>query len=389
MPDIPEDARLAAMGRVASALAGELELDDLLEHVVVVAREATGARYAAVGVIGDDQSLKRFVHSGIDDDTVRRIDHLPTGRGVLGLLVRDPSTLRVPDLGRHPASSGFPDHHPPMTTFLGTPVVSGGTVFGNLYLTDKPGGFTAADEDFVELLALQVGAAIDNAVLAERLQRLAVAGERDRLSRDLHDGIIQTLFSIGMGLDSARTMVRSDPDRVAARLDTAVDAIDTTIRDLRNTIFALQADDAAALGLRAGLVELAREHEVNALTRPRLVVDARTATVVPDAMVPDLLLVVREALSNVARHAGASDVEVRLDLGPDTLDLVVVDDGLGFDPGQPSAGHGLVNVRERAALHGGRVRVDAAPGAGTRLCVTLPLEPPMAGGIPTSEPESP
>ncbi len=369
------DARLDAIGRIAHQLSGELALDDLLDHDVEIARDVTGAAHAAMGVLGDDDTLARFVHCGLDSRTVRAIGPLPTGKGVLGLLIRDPRTVRLDDIAHHPAAAGFPPHHPAMTTFLGTPVRAGGTVFGNLYLTDKPGGFTADDERLVEVLAAQAGAAVDNARLAARLQLLAVQTERERISRDLHDGIIQTLFSIGMGLDSARTMVTHDPERVIARLDNAVDAIDDTIRDLRNTIFQLRADDAAALGLRDGLVELAREHEINALTRPRLVVGDHTATEVPTTLVPDVLQITRESLSNIARHARASTVEVRLGLDDDDVVLEVLDDGVGFDPSQPSAGHGLANIRERAALHGGHARIDAEPGAGTHLVVRLPRRP--------------
>lgn len=366
---------IEAVAHVAAALAGKLSLDDLLERVVTAAQQATGARYVALGVIGADQRLARFVHTGIDDEQVAKIGPLPTGRGVLGLLIRQPETLRLDHLSQHPASSGFPDHHPEMETFLGTPIRSGGEVFGNLYLTEKAGGFTVEDQRLVEVLAVQAGAAIDNAIKADELQRLAVRAERERIARDLHDGIIQTLFSIGMGLDSARAMVSSDPERVATRLDTAVDAIDTTIRDLRNTIFHLRADDAAALGLRTGLVELAREHEVNALTRPVLRVSDDIDAAVPVAVVPDVLQVVREALSNVAKHAHASQVEVGVQVEAGALVVVVTDDGVGFDPERPTAGHGLVNIRERAALHGGGREIDTAAGTGTSVRVTFPLDP--------------
>lgn len=368
------DPGIDAVAHVAAALAGKLSLDDLLERVVAAARQATGARYAALGVIGSDQRLARFVHTGIDDEQVARIGPLPTGRGVLGLLIRRPETLRLDHLSQHPASSGFPDHHPEMETFLGTPIRSGGEVFGNLYLAEKSGGFTVADQRLVEVLAVQAGAAIDNALKADELQRLAVRAERERIARDLHDGIIQTLFSIGMGLDSARAMVTSDPERVASRLDTAVDAIDTTIRDLRNTIFQLRADDAAALGLRTGLVELAREHEVNALTRPVLRVSDDIDVAVPAALVPDVLQVVREALGNVAKHAHAGHVEVVVQVQAGTLVVVVSDDGVGFDPERPTAGHGLVNIRERAALHGGAREIESSADTGTSLRVTFPLD---------------
>ncbi|HKJ54353.1 MAG TPA: GAF domain-containing sensor histidine kinase [Nitriliruptoraceae bacterium] len=365
--------RIDAVVGVAAALAGELSLDDLLDHVVEAARQATGARYAALGVIGDDQQLARFVHAGIDDDTVAAIGALPTGRGVLGLLIRNPETLRLDHLAAHPASVGFPAHHPPMDTFLGTPIRSGGKVFGNLYLSEKAGGFTDQDQRLVEVLAVQVGAAVDNALMAQRLQDLAVQAERERISRDLHDGIIQTLFSIGMSLDAARTMVDTDPARAQKRLDDAVNAIDTTIRDLRNTIFQLRADDAAALGLRAGLVELAREHEVNALSRPRLTLPDHLDVVVPGTLVPDILQMVRESLANAAKHSRASLVEVRIEIRGSSLLVEVSDDGVGFDPTQPSAGHGLSNIRERATLHDGSTTITSNAGTGTRVRALLPL----------------
>lgn len=371
---VTERDRIAAIARVAAALAGELSLDRLLDEVVAQARVATGAGYAALGVIGRDQRLARFVHVGIDDHLADRIGPLPTGDGVLGLLIRFPRTLRLDDLSEHPASVGFPPHHPPMRAFLGTPVRSGGEVYGNLYLTDKPGGFDHEDEQLVEVLAVQVGTAVQAAVLSGALQDAAVRDERDRISRDLHDTVIQTLFSVGMSLDSTRELVTSSPLRARDRIDRAVDAIDTTIRDLRNTIFHLHADAAASLGLRDGLVELAREHEVNALVRPRFVVADDLDSVVPAILVPDVLSVVREALGNTARHAGASRVDVEVGRRDDLLTVRVTDDGVGFDADQPSAGHGLVNVRERAALHGGQATVTSTE-AGTTVEVVVPLDP--------------
>lgn len=266
-----------------------------------------------------------------------------------------------------------------MHSFLGTPVRSGGEVYGNLYLTDKPGGFDTSDEQLVEVLAVQVGLAVQASSLADALQDAAVRDERDRISRDLHDNVIQTLFSVGMSLDSTRELVDSAPDRARHRIDRAVDAIDTTIRDLRNTIFHLRADAAASLGLRDGLVELAREYEVNSLVRPRLVIGDDVDRVVPPVLVPDVLSVVREGLGNVARHSGASRVDVEVSRQGEQLAVRVTDDGIGFDADQPSAGHGLVNVRERAALHGGQATVTSTD-AGTTVEVLVPLEPPTDAG---------
>lgn len=366
------DDPMGVLADVAAGLAGELPLDDLLDQVVEVARDATGAGYAALGVIGDDDRLVRFLHAGIEPELVQRIGRLPRGEGVLGLLIRHPETLRLEQLSEHPASVGFPANHPHMTSFLGTPVRAGGTVFGNLYLADKPGGFDDADEQVVEVLAVQVGSAIQTAILSHRLQRHAIREERDRISRDLHDTVIQTLFSVGMSLDATRGLVDARPDQARDRIDGAVDAIDSTIRDLRETILDLRGESTTPLGLRAGLVELAREHEVAALVRPRLVVSDGIDHQVPANVVPDVLAVVREALGNAGRHSSATAVEVDVRAKARTLQVRIRDDGVGFDTSQPSAGHGLVNVRERAALHRGSARITSGPH-GTDVTVLLPL----------------
>lgn len=358
----------------AEALAGELDLDGVLETVVESAKGLCGAQYAALGVIDQDDGLERFVHVGMDDDTVRAIGPYPTGRGVLGLLIREPRSVRLDDIADHPASVGFPDHHPPMHTFLGAPVRMSGRIYGNLYLAEKSGGFTAEDEAWLGVFAAIAGAAIENALLSDQLKELAVQQERDRISRDLHDGIVQSLFSIGMTLDAAVPMVEGAPELAASRVSGAVDGIDATIRDLRNMIFHLRPQEAATLGLRGGMVELAREHEVNALVRPRLDLARDLDERVPAELVPDVLQVVREALSNVARHAKASAVTVRAGLSDGSLVVDVVDDGVGFTPTTPAVGRGLENVRERAQVLGGEAQVDSAPGEGTRVTLAVPFE---------------
>lgn len=368
----PHDPRLILAG-AAEALAGELDLDEVLQTIVETGRQLTGARYAALGVIGEGEFLERFVHVGLDEGAVERIGHLPTGKGVLGLLIRDPQVLRLDAIDAHPASVGFPEGHPPMGTFLGAPVRMSGRVYGNLYLTEKDGGFTAEDEAWVTVLAAQAGAAVENALLSARLRSLAVQAERDRISRDLHDGIIQSLFSIGMNLESAVGLVATAPDRAQQRISGAVDRIDDAIRDLRNTIFHLRPGSAAVLGLRQGIVELAREHEVNALTRPRVDVDSTVDALLPDSAVPDVLQVVREALANVARHAGPCTATVRAQSVDGRLVVEVEDDGVGFTPTAPSVGRGLENVQERAAVLDGELEIDSAPGQGTRLTLTVPL----------------
>lgn len=367
--------RVQGLADAAEALAGELDLDAVLQVIVEAAKSATGARYVALGVVGQDQTLSRFIFTGMDEDAVERIGHLPRGKGLLGLLIRDPRVIRTDDIAAHPASAGFPPDHPPMTSFLGAPIRSRGRIYGNLYLTDKPGGFEPTDEELVVVLAAQAGAAVENAQLAERLQSLAVQDERDRISRELHDGVIQTLFSIGMGLESARGLTATDPERVDDRLDHTVDALDGVIRELRNYIFRLRPQQAASMGLSRGLTELAREHEVNALARPRLDLPPGVDAHVPSHVVPDVLQVVREALSNTAKHAGAPSVTLTARLHDGALTVEVTDEGMGFTPGRAEIGRGLDNMRERAAALGADLQVLSVPGEGTRILLDVPLTP--------------
>jgi signal transduction histidine kinase len=172
MGDVTEQSirRLLDVGRV---LTRELDQRIVLDRVLEAAREITGARYAALGILNEQHSgLEQFLTAGVDDDTHRAIGDLPRGRGVLGVLIEDPKPLRLRDVGEHPSSYGFPSGHPPMHSFLGVPVVIRGEVWGNLYLTEKTEGeFTESDEQAAVILADWAAIAIHNARLYETSER--------------------------------------------------------------------------------------------------------------------------------------------------------------------------------------------------------------------------
>lgn len=165
--------RMRGLVDAVMSVAEDLSLDVVLKRLVTSACRLVRARYGALGVFGDDMALRRFITEGFDAATVDAVGTLPVGHGVLGLLIREPTPLRLHDLGEHPAASGFPPHHPPMVTFLGVPVRVRGVVFGNLYLTEKEGGgdFTAEDEELAIALAAAAGVAIENARLFEEAGR--------------------------------------------------------------------------------------------------------------------------------------------------------------------------------------------------------------------------
>jgi len=532
--------RMRGLLEAVVAIGSGLDLESTLRRIVQTAVGLVDATYGALGVIGDDKRLAEFIPVGLSQDEIEHIHHWPEGRGLLGLLIEDPRALRLADIADHPASSGFPDGHPPMRAFLGVPVRVRDEVFGNLYLTDKQGGgeFTEDDEAVLVALGAAAGVAVENARLydaARRQQRwiqasaevttkllsgsepravladitrqalglsgadlavlalpdeegrrltithaegdgaaaarglvlqaaqslsgqvlstgepvtsadfaaderaskeargamsqigpavvfplgapgnvrgvltigrrhgaapfpqaqadvvasfaaqagvalelaarradaqqLSLYEDRDRIARDLHDLVIQRLYATGMSLEGTLPMV-GRPE-IATRISNAVDAMDETIKDIRATIFQLQArDDADRPDLRADVLALVEEMTSVLGFAPSLRMGAGLSAEVSREVAEQALAALREALSNAARHSGASQVDVMVDVDPDgILAVQVTDNGNGLPPeGRRS---GLSNLAGRADKLGGELRLSPAdPGAarpGTRL----------------------
>jgi signal transduction histidine kinase len=367
--------RQDALIQAGLTLASDLSLPSVLQKIIDLACQVADARFGALGVLHRDRRrLSDFITHGVTDEERRAIGTLPEGKGILGILIDEAHPLRLERIQDHPRSVGFPPNHPPMERFLGVPLMVRGQVFGNLYLTEKLGGepFSQADEDAVKTLAAQAAVAIENARLYEELERLAVLEDRERIAQELHDGVIQSLFAVGMSLQAAEGMA-GDPDSVRDRVGSAVDAIDNTIRDLRNYIFGLRPGAVADRNLAAALEELARgfgegtgniriEHAVDPEVAARL--SGRTS---------DVLQAAREAISNAARHSGASSIAVRLIRDAHAALLEIHDDGTGFDPGKVAGrGQGLSNLRSRATSMGGRLEIESGP-EGTLIRIRFPM----------------
>lgn len=369
----------AALVEAGMALAAEIDLGSLLQRIADLAREVLGAGYAAVGVVGDDGSLTRFVYSGIDEETAKRIGDLPKGVGVLGALIEEGRPLRLRDIGDHPRSSGFPEHHPPMKTFLGTPIIARGRIFGRLYLTEKQGGleFTRDDERIALTLASQAGVAVENARLLEeireRSEELAVLDERDRIAKELHDGVIQSIYSVGLSLQGSMSLIDRDPAASKKRIDEVITELDNVVRDVRSYIFALQPKSVEERGFRAAMKELAKDLQVNTLAEVSVLLDEAALGAIGEGDRTDVIQIVREVLSNIARHAEASQVSVTCALGDGEVVIRVEDDGRGFDPAQIRRGHGLKNIEERARRLGGGFEIAPRVPKGTSQTVRLPV----------------
>lgn len=355
------------------SIESDLDLGSLLRRIISVAVDLVDATYGALGVIDPGgHGLERFVHVGMDPEAVRATGHLPEGRGVLGTLIVRPEPIRLRRLSDHPDSVGFPPGHPSMRSFLGVPVMVGGRVYGNLYLTDKKGAdeFSAADEALVSALGVAAGIAIDNARLHAQVRELSVAEDRDRIARDLHDTVIQRVFAVGLSLQGL--VGRVDDPEVRSRIETAVSDLDETVRQVRTAIFALGPPPSSKGGLRAQVLEVCSEAARSLGSSPELRFDG-ALEVVPTAVRDSLLAVVREALSNIARHAHASRAEVQIRAGGEDLELVVRDDGVGLAHRSGDRGHGLTNMASRAKELGGTFAAGSGPDGGTELRWRVPI----------------
>jgi signal transduction histidine kinase len=360
--------RLFDLISAAAAVVGEVDLDLVLRRLVSEARTATGARYAALGVLGPHGVLSDFIYEGIDAETALAIGTPPQGRGVLGTVVREKKTIVVDEISAHPDTFGFPEGHPPMEAFLGVPLRAGASVFGNLYLAEKSGGFDESDVALVEALAVIGGSAVNTARLRERLEAVAIVEDRDRIARDLHDSVIQDLFAIGLSLQGLSHRVTETS--ITTVLSEAVDQLHGTVEALRKYIYELRTADEFRKGLSGQMADLTERMGSAYPTLITLVVDGdiddidvRTAE--------EVMKLVTEAVSNALRHSQAEVVTIRASRDDVDLRLSVSDDGLGFELDDVQKGMGLINMRERAQRLGGQFEIESEVGSGTKVSIRL------------------
>jgi signal transduction histidine kinase len=365
--------RLRFLHEAMATIAGERDWEVILRRVVELSCELTGARYGALAVLDDEGGIGRFITTGLTDAEKAAITHLPRGDGLLGEVIKSRQALRVDDMSRHPSSSGFPSGHPVMTTFLGVPALFGDQVVAHLYLTDKVGGpFSADDEDVVSLLAAQTAALVTNARLNRQVERLAVVEERQRIGMDLHDGTIQSLYGVTLAIDTLLPKIPKEERHIRQVLDDLGDRLSRITNDIRHYVFDLRQERE---DLPAAVARIAQELGIGTLVR----VDAADAgyRALPDIASEQLEGWIREALTNVARHARASSVRVMWRSDTARFHISVEDNGTGFEPENAErVGHyGLMDLRERARALGGHFELHSTPGQGTEVTLDAPLVP--------------
>ena len=261
-----------------------------------------------------------------------------------------------------------------MSTFLGVPITVGERVFGNLYLTDKLSGETFDHEDkiLVDYLARAAGIAIENARLHATVAEFALKADRERIARELHDEIIQRLFAIGLSLQA--TMRSIEEDSVFASVQNAIDDIDEAIKKIRATIFALETSKSRMpSSFRSSVMALLKELHPVLGFEPSVSFTGPIDTLVSNKIATNGLSVIREAISNVAKHARASKVDISIEAGS-ALTIVVDDNGVGYHPSTSDSSKGVKNLSQRAKDLGGSVEIGKSTKLrGTRLEFSVPL----------------
>ncbi len=547
------EERLATLHKASLELVGDLSLDVVLHRIGNLARAQAGARYAALGLLGEDGQIDRFIPVGMTDEQIEQIGARPIGKGMLGALKTERQPIRIPEISADPRSGGFPPNHPDMHPFLGVPIINGDRLLGLIYLTNKEDNFefTEADERVIETLAAYAAVAISNAQLYKdiidrdqalmkrnqdlgllntmaaavtrslevddivyqalsrvldylevdageifladesgqvfqlalhlgdsidsfwtrdsfslgegpigqvaksgqplvsidpqrevgyfrhevvesglccvaciplatrsgvlgvmcvaakepqnfddrvidlllsigtwaglsfeniRLQRqarrLAVLEERERIGMDLHDGIIQSIYAVGLALDYARSTVDEEPSAARSKIDQAINDLDNTIRDIRSYILDLRPRQFRGEDLMQGLEQLVEEFNANARSQAILIGPRNGLKGLPTANATALFHICQEALANSAKHAQAGLVDVRLMTTGERVVLEITDDGRGFDLRKMSVtlGHGLSNMHVRAHKVGGDVEITSESGSGTTVLAWVPRQ---------------
>jgi two-component system, NarL family, sensor histidine kinase DevS len=368
--------RLIALHNASLELVKDVSLDHLLERIAKVACEQADARYAALGVLDEHGKLVKFISVGMTDDEIKLIAHPPVGKGLIGELMDTEIPLRVPVIREHPRSSGFPAYHPNMVSFLGVPIRAANHQLGQIYLTEKIGAseFTADDEKIIQMLAAYAAAAIQNARLHENTHRLAVLEERERIGMDLHDGIIQAIYGVGLSLESALHSFEDDPQDAKTRVQRSIESLNQTIRDLRGYILDLRPRQMGNEGLMSGLNRLITEFRANTLANVQLAGTENELKDLPQSHSIVLFHIGQEALANVAKHARAKQVDISLWSTDERVLMEIHDNGKGFEMEKMNAsiGHGLANIQTRVRAVGGDVDISSVVDEGTTVLAWVP-----------------
>ena len=363
---------LEAIAEIRLALLAASSLDDSLELIVGRAAELSDADSVTVTVPTDDPT-RVVITAGVGAISEAFVGtEFPVDRSLVGHVLASGASIVSADVAADKGPWTELIDKVAIGPLVCVPLTTSKGLAGVLAVARSRGRepFDTEDVQLLEHFAGQAGLAMDLARVRTDMEQLAVVADRERIARDLHDHVIQRLFAVGMGLQAASNSIAED--RARERIAESVEELDATIREVRSAIFSLElrATSKVEGSTRSRILDVTSQAAKSLGFQPRLQFDGPLDTVVPESLVPDLLAVVREALSNTARHAQATVVEVRVEVS-DQLLVSVADDGRGI--GETTRASGLANLRARAAAHGGEMAVGPNGTRGTLLVWRVPL----------------
>ncbi len=349
-----------------------LDGDQVLQRMVDVARSLFGAGYAAMSILSRSgpSNVAQFITAGLSEAERDQIGDMPTGRGILGEVMRTKKPLRIRHVAEYRRFSGFPPRHPVMDSFLGVPMVYQGTVLGQLYLTNRPDGFSAQDEMLAQLFANQAAVFIANTQLYQDREQWATVQERERIGRELHDGVLQTLYGLSLSLELLLEENRSLDQEAGRELERMAETLGLIMTDIRmyiQSIINVSVD--LLVTVRDMLQRTGGMEDVRFEFR-----DTRYRALRPE-LVHDLVMSAQEAVSNARRHGQAEQIVVGWEALVDVYRFWIADNGRGFDTrgSQETQKFGLKNMHRRIVRWHGRLNVTSAIGSGTTVEFIIPL----------------
>jgi signal transduction histidine kinase len=373
--DSVTDPAFRTLSEAVLAITAERSVDAMLQTIVDTARSLAHARYAALGIPDDEGGFAQFITSGMSQKAIEAIGPLPRQHGLLDAMLHTPRSERLPNIQNDPRFGGWPGNHPSMKSFLGVSIVAKGEVIAAFYLANRRGAaeFTDYDQELIETLAAHAAIAIENARLYERSRELSIVEERNRLARELHDSVTQTLFSMSLTAESAATLSESDPAQAKEQILVVRHLATEALQEMRSLIFELRPAELEAEGLVATLRK--RVDVLRRVYHQEIELDVRAERRLDPETEKQLFRIVQEALHNALRHSQGTSLAVELSMQNGQVVASVSDDGIGFDP--EAARHrsgrlGLTSMQERAQELGGQVDIRSRPGAGTEVHVEVP-----------------
>jgi signal transduction histidine kinase len=359
---------LRASAEVTTALLSGAEPDDVLRLVAERASGLATADVAAIALpLGDSLAVEVAYGDFAEAIIGLRLDKRDS---LVGAVYREGESLNVRSLREEPRAAAGHLVRADIEAAMFVPLRAAGKTLGVLYVANRSGGpvFAAAHQEMLEGFAGQATLALELARQRRETEQLSLFKDRDRIARDLHDLVIQRLFAAGLSIQSLR---RYTPDPVAHERIAAVTAeLDDTIRKLRDTIYSLRTGGNHE-PLTGRILKVAEETSRGYAVVPNVAFSGPVDDAVHEDVAGHLLSVLSEGLSNAARHSGAADIRVAVTASPDDVELVISDNGRGFE--EPALTSGLANMRHRAEMLGGSCSIDSEPGKGTRVrwCVGL------------------